>query len=575
MRKGKEYQRETERRGQCEEIITIKRINSYKKSTHLLFFGLSHSNPGRNRGELNFRRLDPDGSLYPPSYSNGGNPSHDRCHNYQRDEKKLLFHTECPSVSFTLTPSLEYVPRQILILHNLAQHLLHILRVDFELLPFFLRRLKADLVEHPFHNRMQSPRPNIFRTFVYPECKARDFFQRVGSELQLHAFGLQQRDVLPRQRRLRFGQNADEVFHGQRVQFHTNRETSLQFGNQVARLRNVKRARGDEENVVGANHAIARVDRSALDNRENVALHAFARNIRTTMTTFAPGDLVDFIEEDDAGVFDAVDGSALDLLHIDQALLFFLDQVFKGLVDLHLPLLGALPEDVGEHVLEIDVHLFDALVRDDFKRGKITLASFDFDGAVVELALAQLLPQFLPRTAGGFGQAAGGVDDHASGRAGDRIGGSRRSRRQKNIEQSFFGIEFRAVGHVFELLFANHLDRNLNQVADHGFHVAAHISDLGEFRSFDLQERRIRQLGETARDFGFAHAGGADHDDVFGNDLFGHFGRKLLPAHAVAQGDGDGALRVFLPDNILVQFGDDFARRQFVERDLFFFGGSG
>jgi len=48
-----------------------------------------------------------------------------------------------------------------------------------------------------------------------------------------------------------------------------------------------------------------------------------------------------------------------------------------------------------------------------------------------------------------------------------------------------------------------------------------------------------------------------------------------LPAHAVAQGDGDGALRVLLTDNILVEFGDDFARRQFVERDLFFFGGSG
>jgi len=30
-----------------------------------------------------------------------------------------------------------------------------------------------------------------------------------------------------------------------------------------------------------------------------------------------------------------------------------------------------------------------------------------------------------------------------------------------------------------------------------------------------------------------------------------------------------------LTDNVLVEFGDDFARRQFVERDLFFFGGSG
>ena len=50
------------------------------------------------------------------------------------------------------------------------------------------------------------------------------------------------------------------------------------------------------------------------------------------------------------------------LVHIDQALLFFLDQVFEGFADLHLPLLGALSEDVGQHVLDVDVHLFHALV---------------------------------------------------------------------------------------------------------------------------------------------------------------------------------------------------------------------
>ena len=44
--------------------------------------------------------------------------------------------------------------------------------------------------------------------------------------------------------------------------------------------------------------------------------------------------------------------SARDLVHVDQALLFFLDQVIEGLVDLHLPLLGALAEEVGQHVLD-------------------------------------------------------------------------------------------------------------------------------------------------------------------------------------------------------------------------------
>ena len=191
----------------------------------------------------------------------------------------------------------------------------------------------------------------------------------------------------------------------------------MQFGNQVARLRNMERASGDEQDVVGADHAVARVDGRAFHDGQDVALHAFTGNVRT-MAAFAAGDLVDFVEEDDAGVFDAVDGGARDLVHVDQALLFFLDQVLEGLVDLHLPLLGALAEDVGQHVLEIDVHFFDALVGDDFKRRKITFASFDFHRAVVEFAFAQLLAQFLAGAGRGFRQAGAGFDDHSAGGTG-------------------------------------------------------------------------------------------------------------------------------------------------------------
>src|SRR5258708_1888583 len=135
-----------------------------------------------------------------------------------------------------------------------------------------------------------------------------------------------------------------------------------------------------------------------------------------TMPAFTTRDLVDLVEEDDAGVFDSINRDARDLLHVNQALLFFLDQVLESFVDLHLPLLGALAEDVGQHVLEIDVHFLDALVGDDFKRRKIALAGFDFDSAVVEVSFAQLLTQFLPGAAGGFRQKGGGIDDHASRR---------------------------------------------------------------------------------------------------------------------------------------------------------------
>ena len=143
---------------------------------------------------------------------------------------------------------------------------------------------------------------------------------------------------------------------------------------------------------------------------------------------------------------------------------------------------------------------------------------------------------------------------------------TRGDRRQQNIEQPLFGIQLGLVGNIFQLLFAHHVDGDLDQVADHRFHVAAHVADLGELRSFHFHEGRIRQLRQAARDFGFAHAGGPDHDDVLGDDFFGQFGRQLLPAHAIAQRDGDGALGVVLADDVFVELGDDFARSQFVER---------
>ncbi len=153
--------------------------------------------------------------------------------------------------------------------------------------------------------------------------------------------------------------------------------------------------------------------------------------------------------------------------------------------------------------------------------------------------------------------------------------GSRRERGQQQIQQSLLGVEFGFVGNVFQLLLANHFNREFDEIADHGFDIAADIADFRELRSFHFEEWRIRELGQSAGDFSFANAGGSDHDDVLGNDFFGQFRRELLPAHAVAQSNGNGALGGLLPDNILVELSHDFARRKFVEHDLLVFGGGG
>ena len=61
---------------------------------------------------------------------------------------------------------------------------------------------------------------------------------------------------------------------------------------------------GDEEYVVGSDHAVARVDGRALDYGQEVALHALARNVRPR-AGLAARDLVEFVEEDYAVGLDA------------------------------------------------------------------------------------------------------------------------------------------------------------------------------------------------------------------------------------------------------------------------------
>ena len=106
-------------------------------------------------------------------------------------------------------------------------------------------------------------------------------------------------------------------------------------------------------------------------------------------------------------------------------------------------------------------------------------------------------------------------------------------------------------------------DRAFEEVTDHGFDVAAVVADFGVLGGFDFAERRIGEVGESSGDFGFADAGGSDHDDVLGCDFPGEIGVELSSSPSVADGDGGGAFGVILADDVAVEFGDDFTGREF------------
>jgi hypothetical protein len=67
---------------------------------------------------------------------------------------------------------------------------------------------------------------------------------------------------------------------GQRLQLDADRQAALQLGQQVRRLGDMERARGDEQDMVGLHRPVFGRDGRAFDQRQQVALHAFARHRR-------------------------------------------------------------------------------------------------------------------------------------------------------------------------------------------------------------------------------------------------------------------------------------------------------
>ena len=92
--------------------------------------------------------------------------------------------------------------------------------------------------------------------------------------------------------------------------------------------------------------------------------------------------------------------------------------------------------------------------------------------------------------------------------------------------------------------------------------IAADITDLGELGGFDLEERRLREPRQPARNLGLADAGRANHQDVLRQHLLAQLVVELEAAPAVAQRDGDRAFGVGLADDVAVEFGNDFAGRE-------------
>src|ERR1700686_855070 len=244
------------------------------------------------------------------------------------------------------------------------------------------------------------------------------------------------------------------------------------------------------------------------------------------MSRFAASNFIDLVDEDDAHLFGALHRSASNLIHIEKLIFFFLDQVFERIGHGHFAFLFLLAKHSREDVFNIYVHFFHTLVGNNFEGRHGAFADFDIYHALVQLAFAELHAQFF----------AGAVSLFAL-RGDVRFSASRcrcRRRWEQQVEDALLGGLFRAVGNFVKLFLANHIDGGFHQIANHGFHIAPNVTNLGVFRGFYLDEGAACKTCQAAGNFRFAYAGWSDHQNILWQDIFSDFRRELLPPNAVA-----------------------------------------
>ena len=334
----------------------------------------------------------------------------------------------------------------------------------------------------------------------------------------------------------RLFQDAHEIIAGQGPELDPVGQAALQFRQHVAGLGDVEGAGRDKQDVFGLHRAVLGGNGGAFDQRQQVALHAFAADVGAAPLG-AHGDFVDFVEKDDAVVFGSGNGLFDHLFLVQQLIALVIDQRLVGLGDRHLFRRRLLAEGLAHHVAQVEHAHLGAGHAGDVEgghAGTAAIGNLHLHFLVVELAFAQHLAEFFPRVlAGVFADQS--VDDPLLGQ---HLGP---------------GVDLLAVD------LAGRVDGDLDQVADDLFHITPDITDFGEFGGLDLDEGGLRQTGQAAGDLGLADAGRPDHQDIFGQHFFAHGAFQLLAPPAVAEGNGDGALGGGLADNVAVEFGDDLA----------------
>src|SRR6267143_3032972 len=141
---------------------------------------------------------------------------------------------------------LQDVPAEILVLDDIGELLVYVGGIDFNVFLLEVGRLEGEFVENLFKDSVKPAGADVFRLLIDAGSEFRDSVDSIVGDVELDAFGFEQRDILLDERILGLGENAHEVLFLQGLQLNADGQATLQLGNQVRRFADVKGAGGDE-----------------------------------------------------------------------------------------------------------------------------------------------------------------------------------------------------------------------------------------------------------------------------------------------------------------------------------------
>ena len=206
-------------------------------------------------------------------------------------------------------PDSEDVARQVLIARQIAEASVDVGGIDQYgiVVTGAFGRVERNVLEEPLHDRVKAPSADVFGRFVHLKREFGDAADGriVGNSIVTPSVFIKARycSVSDAFGSVRIRLKSPAV---RRREFDPDRQATLQFRDQIGRFGQVERARGDEQDVIGFDHPVLRRNGATFYERQQIALYAFARYVGPRRFA-AFGDFVDFIEKDDAGLFDAFD----------------------------------------------------------------------------------------------------------------------------------------------------------------------------------------------------------------------------------------------------------------------------